>query len=309
MQTNDRTLFATLLICGYAAVIGYTDNYVRVIAQDISLFQFHAIRAAMALPLLFAFVVAFRRPLRPQSFRRVAARSGIHGTAMLIYFGALERLPVAVVAAGLFTAPIFVLLISRFVYGRKIGPVRILAVVIGFIGVICVLGPRALGEASVAAVLPVLAGLLYAIGNMATREWCPTESAETLLAGFFATLGIMGCVGMGVLWILQPDIPPEATGFLLRQPVSPQLITLWWVLVQAVGSLIGVGLMIRAYQVTDASRASVIEYVILPASAVWSYLIWGETLDVMATVGMALIIVAGAMISLRAKAREQSVAA
>ena len=304
MQTNDRTLFATVLICGYALVIGYTDNYVRVIAQDISLFEFHALRAAMALPLLLGFALAFGRGLWPRNFGFVAARSAVHGTAMMIYFSALERLPVAIVAAGLFTAPIFVLLISRFVYGRKIGPVRVLAVVIGFVGVIFVLGPRAREEASVAALLPVLAGLLYAIGNMATREWCPDESAETLLAGFFGMLGVMGAVGMAVIWAIKPDLPPEATGFLLRPPVVPGAMTLWWVLVQAVGSLIGVGLMIRAYQVTDASRASVIEYVILPASALWSYLIWGETLDGMATFGMALIILAGTMISLRARAQE-----
>lgn len=48
-------------------------------------------------------------------------------------------------------------------------------------------------------------------------------------------------------------------------------------LLQAAGSLLGVGLMIRAYQITDAGRASVLEYLILPASAIWSYFIWGET--------------------------------
>ena len=60
---------------------------------------------------------------------------------MVIYFGALAFLDVALVAAGLFTAPIWVLLISRFVYGHSIGPVRIFAVVLGSVGVVLVLGP------------------------------------------------------------------------------------------------------------------------------------------------------------------------
>ncbi|HBU14498.1 MAG TPA: EamA/RhaT family transporter, partial [Gemmobacter sp.] len=59
---------------------------------------------------------------KPVNLRAVVARSAIHGCAMLIYFGALAFLPVAQVAAGLFTAPIFVLLISRFAYGHHIGP-------------------------------------------------------------------------------------------------------------------------------------------------------------------------------------------
>ena len=38
----------------------------------------------------------------------------------------------------------------------------------------------------------VIAGALYALGNIATREWCAGESAETILAGFFGMLGVIG---------------------------------------------------------------------------------------------------------------------
>jgi drug/metabolite transporter (DMT)-like permease len=74
--------------------------------------------------------------------------------------------------------------------------------------------------------------------------------------------------------------------------------------VQAAGSLIGVGFMIRAYQITDASRASVLEYVILPASAFWTWVIWGKGLEPLAVLGMVLIVAAGTLIALRAKAEE-----
>jgi drug/metabolite transporter (DMT)-like permease len=67
---------------------------------------------------------------------------------------------------------------------------------------------------------------------------------------------------------------------------------------------LAVGMMIRAYQITDAARASVIEYVTLPASAIWSWLLWGELLTPMAVGGMVLIIAAGSLIALRAKAIE-----
>lgn len=71
---------------------------------------------------------------------------------------------------------------------------------------------------------------------------------------------------------------------------------------QAAGSLLGVGLMVRAYQVADATRVSVFEYAILPASALWSWVIWGESLRPLAVVGMGLIVAAGVMIALRARA-------
>ena len=48
---------------------------------------------------------------------------------MIMYFGALSVIPIAEAGAGLFTAPIFVLIISSFYFKVKIGIWRILAVV------------------------------------------------------------------------------------------------------------------------------------------------------------------------------------
>lgn len=302
--TQDRTLAAAGLIFVYASVIGFTDNYVQVIAENAGLWQFHVTRTLMAMVLLGLVALLFGLRLRPVNLKAVVARSAIHGFAMVIYFGALAFLPVALVAAGLFTAPIFVLLISRFAYGHAIGPVRIFAVLLGFAGVILVLGPEALSGASLAAVLPILAGALYAMGNIATREWCAQERAETLLAGFFLGIGALGAVGMLVLTIWPIEVPSGAEYFLMRGPVWPDGAFWFWTFVQASGSLLGVGMMIRAYQITDASRASVLEYMILPASAFWSWVIWGQTLGALAWIGMALIVTAGVVIAVRARAQE-----
>lgn len=302
--TKDRTLLAAGLIAIYAMVIGFTDNYVRVIASEVGLWQFHFTRSCMTAVLLGLGATLLGWRVRPRNWGAVAARSGIHGLAMLIYFGALAFLDVALVAAGLFTAPIWVLLISRFAFGHHIGPVRVLAVALGFLGVLLVLGPEALGGASLAAVLPIIAGALYALGNIATREWCGEESTQTLLAGFFAALGILGAIGMAVLWLHPIAVPDGTNGFLQRGPVWPSTTFYFWTFMQAVGSLTGVGLMIRAYQLTDASRASVLEYVILPASAFWTWVVWGKGLEPLAVLGMVLIVAAGTIIALRARAQE-----
>jgi drug/metabolite transporter (DMT)-like permease len=241
--------------------------------------------------------VPFGLRLRPTAPRAVLARSVVHGSAMLIYFGALAFLPVAQVAAGLFTAPIFVLLIQRLAYGQRIAPLQMLAVALGFAGVVMVLGPSALQGASVAAVLPVLSGALYALGNIATRQWCADETAETLLAGFFGVLGLMGLVGMLVLTVVPLTVPAGTDGFVLRGIVWPSGTFLWWTFVQAAGSLLGVGMIIKAYQIAEASRVAVFEYVILPASAAWGWLIWGESLSGLAVAGMGLIALAGVLIA------------
>lgn len=298
----NRTLAALGAILVYAVIIGFTDNWVQVIAADAGLWQFHATRTAMALVLMGVAAVLLALRMRPVNGRAVLGRSLIHGTAMLVYFGSLAFLPVAIVAAGLFTAPLFVLLISRLIYGRAIRAAEAAAVALGFAGVLLVLGP---GQESfgLASVLPVAAGALYAMGNIATREWCEGESATTLLAGFFGMLGVFGLIGMGVLAALQPVVPAGAEGFILRGAVWPTAEFWGWTFVQAAGSVIGVGMMVRAYQMADARAVSVFEYAILPASAVWAWVIWGEVLSARAVAGMAMIAAAGVLVAWAGRGR------
>ena len=298
---GDKTLMAAGLILIYAVIIGFTDHFVRVIAVEAGLWQFHLQRGLIALALIGLAAIPVGLRLRPVNLGAVVARSALIGTSMIIYFGALAFLPVALVAAGLFTAPIFVLLISGFVFGETIGPFRIGAVVIGFVGVMMVLGPQAIAGASLPALLPVLAGAIYAMGNITTRRWCHQESAATLLAGFFIALMIIGAVGLTALAIFPLSVPQGADGFLQRGAVWPSQKVWFWTFVQAAGSLVAVGMMVRAYLIADVTRVAVFEYAILPASAFWSWVLWGETLDGVAIAGMVLISLAGTMIALRAR--------
>ncbi len=297
----NRTLIAAGFILIYAFVIAFTDNFVREIAADGGLWQFHATRTAFAGLILAALAVPLGLRLRPRNPGAVLARSLIHGCAMVIYFGCLAFLSVAEVAAGLFTAPIFVLLIARFIYGHRIGPFRILAVTIGFTGALLVLGIGPGTDVTPALVLPILAGALYATGNIATREWCAGESAETLLLGFFLALGVFGLIGMGLLALWQPAVPAGADGFILRGAVWPSGSFLFWTFVQAAGSLLGVGLMVKSYQIADASRVAVFEYVILPMSAFWTWALWGEVIGIKAALGIVLIFAAGLIIAARSR--------
>jgi drug/metabolite transporter (DMT)-like permease len=294
-----RTLAAALAILAYAAIIGFTDNFVQVIAVRHGLWQFHATRSAMVLVIVAVLAVPLGLRIRPRNLRAVAARSAMHGLAMVFYFGSLGFLPVAQVAAALFTAPIFVLLISRFAYGEHIGPFRIAAVAIGFLGVLLVLGPEGGQGLGPATVLPVAAGALYAMGNLATRRWCGGEAPEALTLGFFVALGLIGVLGMAVLWASGLAAPDGTAGFVLRGWVAPDRNFLFWTFVQAAGSLLGVGLMVWSYQIAEATRVSVFEYVILPAGAIWTWVIWGEVPALRAVIGICLIVAAGLLILVR----------
>ena len=301
-QGQNRVGAAAALAVGAMAGIGLIDNYVRLIAAEAGLWQFHLTRAAMALPLVGLLAWAMGTRLRPLNLRAVLGRSLFSSGAMVVYFGCLSVLPIGHVVAGLFTAPIFVSLISAGFLHIRVGLIQIVAVLLGFAGILLVLRLDA-GNLRVLSFMPVLSGLLYAIGNIATREWCKEEAPLTLMFGFFCFMGLWGAIGLIVLQGYPLDVAPGAGGFVTRGWVAPTGLFLGLTLVQAIGSILGVGMIIRAYQIAEAQRVAVFENTLLVFAALWAWLLWGEVLGAVAFAGMVAIGVAGVLIALPNRVR------
>ncbi len=298
---EERPIAAAAAVLAFALLIGFVDNFVRAIAKEASLWQFHTLRSAMALSALLVLAPVFRLRLKPQRLGGVVARSSVNAAAMLIYFGCLGFLPVAQVAAGLFTAPIFVLLFGRLFFGHRLCAVHIVAVALGFGGVLLVLGPgdEGLGLWSLA---PVAAGAFYALTNLATREWCAGESAETLVFGFLLLIGVVAGVLLLVTAVLPQGAEEGPAAFLTRPPSWPSKRFLLLTALQAFAVILGLGLLVRAYQWAEASRVAVLEYAVLPSAIVWTWALWKELPEPRAYLGMAAIVCAGFLI-LRPRAK------
>ena len=294
---SSPTLQGAALIVGGMVVIGYTDNFVRVIAGEISIWQFHLLRTGMALPLIAAAAWA-GLALRPRRLGRVATRSGVQAASMLLYFGSLPFMPIAQVGAGLFTAPLFVLLFSAAVFGHRIGPRRLVAVAIGFAGVLVMLRPDP-ANLSPVLVMPVAAGALYAMANLLTREWCAEEPVGALLAGFFVAIGLAGAAGCAALALMPASEAAQAAAPFLTAPwaAAPSGVALFWTAVQAAGSLVAVGMITRGYQSAETSYVTVFEYSFLITASFWAWVIWGEVLDAASLIGVAMIIASGVLVA------------
>lgn len=281
-------------------LLGFTDNFVRVIAAESGLWQFHALRSALAVPLMVVAALILGMPLRPRRWKAVAVRSGVQGASMLIYFGALAFMPIAQVAAGLFTAPIFVLLFAAVFFGQRIGPRRLAAVGIGFLGILVMLRPDP-ASLELATFVPVAAGAFYGLSNLLTREWCAEEPVAALLLSFFLILGLAGVAGsLVVAGLPAAEGAPSAVDFLVRPwgPLSgPALLV---IVLQAAGSLLAVGCIAWGYQSGETSYLTVFEYFFLATASFWAWAIWGETLDALGYLGIALIVGSGLLIALSA---------
>jgi drug/metabolite transporter (DMT)-like permease len=295
-EAGNRPLAAALAMVVAMAVIGFVDTFIGEIAETVGLWQFHAMRSAFMVPLLILMPMLGLGVLRPRRWGRVLARSAVLSTSMMLYFGALGLMPVAQALAGMFTSPIFVLLINVAVMGQRIGVWRGGAVLLGFAGILLVLQPGTAGFGP-AMLMPVAAGFFYAVSAIATRSWCDGESAVTLLG---ANMVMLGGIGLVVALGLSA-LGGESTGFLLRGWTWDVGAALPWIVLQAVCSLGAVFLIIRAYQMDIPTNVAVFEYAVMGFGPVFAWLLWGQGLGLWQVAGIGLIVAAGLTIALRSR--------
>ena len=296
MSINDRAAALTMLAA--MLVIGCIDNFISLIARDAGLWQFQVLRSAMGLPLFILVSFLGFGTLWALRLWAVALRSFFVAFAMLFYFGSLAFMPLAQALAGLFTSPIFILLITAFILREPVGPARIWAVFIGFIGILLVLDSD-WSTLSWISFLPVVGGLFYAMGAVATRQLCEGESTLSMLAMLFLIQAIIGALALAVLGQFEFTVPEGAAGFIQRSWVWPVTAALPFILLQAVGSVLGVGLIIRAYQIGTASYVAIYEYSVFISGPFFAWMLFGQTVTALQAGGIILIAAAGIVIALR----------
>lgn len=285
---------AALSILAGMAILGLSDNFLLNITDNGSLWQFHLLRSVMALCIVLVVALLGGGVIRPKRPWAVAARSAIQGLSMLIYFGCLAILPVGLVVAGFFTSPLFVALIAAVFQGKRITSVHGFAIILGFVGALSVIRPDPTNFEWVV-FLPIVAGLFYAIGAVATRAWCEGESTLSLTVGFFLILALLGAVGC----LIFPGIGAGADGFAVRGWMPLNVELLFWIAVQAVATLIGITFLFRGYQIGEASSVAVFEFSLLIFVSVWAWYLWGQAVTPLAFLGMFLIILSGVVIAVR----------
>ena len=295
-MTNPQNAPAAAALWMLAAmlVIGFIDNYVTVIAREIGLWQFFILRSAIAIPLVWIMSRLGMGAFWPRRWWPVLGRSFLLTLAMLCYFGALGLMPIAQALAGLFTSPIFVLLIGWAVLGHRFGPWRAVAVLVGFAGVLLVLQPGGQGVSAWLA-LPLAGGAFYAMSALATRSWCAGESTVCLLAWMLA----MQVAVSALVLVLIPLAGLQGDGFLTRAWVWPVQQSWGLIWLQAVGSVAGVFGIIRAYQLAEASHVSVFEYSVMIWGPLFGWVLFAQSVGPWQGAGIALIILAGLLIAWR----------
>lgn len=282
-----------LLIAMFAFSV--QDLVVKLVTEDVSLWQMQAVRSIAAL-LLLALLLRLRGQLahlRPTRLRWPLIRALVLSGAYLFFYASLPFLTLAQAGSGFFTAPILITLLAAVTMGEPLGPRRLGALGVGFVGVLCIIQPG-FDTFNPLMLLPLMAASCYAAGVVLTRWRCAGERPWALAAVHNTLYAAIGLIAMAVLPILPLDPAWRASWpFLTLGWMDAGWLALGLVVVTAVTHMIGALCSAAAYQASDAGRIAPFEYAYLALTPVWDVAVWGLWPDAPTVVGMVLICAAG----------------
>jgi drug/metabolite transporter (DMT)-like permease len=203
----------------------------------------------------------------------LAARSGLNILSWVLFFTSLKYLPLATAVALFFSFPLFLTIISVPLLGESVGMRRIIAIIVGFAGVLLITNPT--DGLSIPAVMMLGAALGWAIVASLTRILGENENTTTLL--FYTLLGFAVLLAIPQYWLWQ-SIDLHATLMIVG-------IAFFGVIAQFA--------VTKAYAIASPSLIAPFEYTALIWSAILGYLVWNDIPDLYAIVGAFLIIASG----------------
>ncbi|MEX0319687.1 MAG: DMT family transporter [Ruegeria sp.] len=204
-----------------------------------------------------------------------ALRNAVHFTGQNLWFYAVTAIPLAQVFALEFTQPLWVIVLSPLLLGERMTPVRVIAAIIGFIGILIVARPGttpiSLGVATAAA-----SAIFFALTTISTKRLTQTAS--------------IGCI-MFWLTVMQAVLGLVASGF-DGQITLPSMQTAPYLILVGLAGLLAHFCITNALAIAPATVVVPIDFVRLPTIAVLGMLIYHEPLDLWVFVG-AFVILAG----------------
>ena len=170
--------------------------------------------------------------------------------------------------------PLMIAALSGPVLGESVGWRRWVAIGFGFIGVLIILQPG-FGVFQVEALVPFLSALMFALYGLLTRYVARKDSAST---SFFWT-GTVGSVAM------------TAVGIWFWQPMSGGD---WiWMATLCVSGAFGHFLLIKCYEVAEASAVQPFAYLQLVFASALGVTLFDETIRWNVALGASIIVAAG----------------
>ena len=262
---------------------------VRVLGKDFSIIQISMLRNVFGiLPAFILLTVgpgihSLKKLSNWKNWKIIFVRSIAVFVAQLAFYTSLTKIEFATAATLCFTSPFFVTLFSIPLLGHHIGIMRVLALVVGFGGVVAIFQPFN-DNFTFWMFLPVVAGVGYGLSSVLVKL-VPDDvpSAAIQITQQFTTFVFGAC-----LLITTQEFEPIVS-----------MESLFYFALMGIFGGVGVLCLIMSYRLVEPSTISVFEYFGIPISFLMGWVFFDEAPFSKLFPGVLLLIGAGLLIIYR----------
>jgi drug/metabolite transporter (DMT)-like permease len=281
----DRPLLGILLMLGFCALAPVGDALAKILGARSGIGQLivvrFAIQALILVPLAIALGVELRLPRR--ILWLTGLRTSLHVAGVGAMFLALRYLPLADAVAIAFVMPFVMLLLGRFVLGETVGPRRLAACAVGFLGTLMVIQPS-FAAVGPAALLPVAVAVIFAFFMLVTRQIARDADPIALQAA-------SGVMATAVLAPLLPIADRLGLPELSLSPLTAGDIRLL-VLMGVVGTTVHL-LLTWSLRFAPAATLAPMQYLEIPFATAIGFVVFGALPNPLAAAGILVTAVSG----------------
>ncbi|MGL4496382.1 MAG: DMT family transporter [Beijerinckiaceae bacterium] len=286
-NTPRQRLAGIALMCGALLCFALLDACAKYLSPQIGALQVVWFRYAISAVAVAVLLNPLTAPgvWRTKKLSLQLARSLMLFLSTLFNFLALLELQLAQSMAIVFAVPLLVALLAGPLLGEWAGPRRIIAIIVGFLGVLVVTRPG-VGGLPAAAWWSVAGVFVYALYNIITRMLAAHDSAQTTLV-YSSVAGVA---------VLLPVLP-----FLDWKPMS-----LWQWSIACACALFGTfghWLVIHASRRAPASVLTPFIYTQIVWMILLGYWIFGDLPDRYTLIGAGIVIASGLYLLYRERVR------
>jgi len=196
LRALSDNMRGALLMMGSMAGFTLNDACMKVLMVELPLFQAIFLRGLVTIVVLVVMSrwlggLNFRMPRKDWGL--VLTRSLSEIGATYFFINALLHMPIANVTAILQVLPLTVTLSSAMLFGDKIGWRRLLAIMVGFVGVMIIVRDGLTGMNTYALYA------LMAVGFVTVRDLCARRLSAGVSSVTIALIGAIGVVGFSAI--------------------------------------------------------------------------------------------------------------
>ena len=277
-MTKQNERFGILLMIITTIVFALQDGLSKYLATEYNVYMVVMIRywffAAFVISISSRRTGGIKRVAKTKSPILQIFRSLILVAEMCITILAFTLLGLAETHAIFASYPLIIAMLSGPILGEYVGWRRWLAICVGFIGILIILNPGN-GIFSPYALVPLAGAILFAIYGLLTRYVGQYDDSST---SFYWT-GVVGSIAMTVI------------GLNFWDPVSRSD---WSVmLLLSASGVVGHYLLIKCYEVAEASAIQPFAYLQLIWASMIGIIIFGEQITTNVLIGACIIVGAG----------------